>query len=148
MEKIKIFISIVLGVAATFFDKYALIIIFVAAAVVMDWITGLVKAKISGEGINSSKATIGFWKKVALFLGLVFGFFLDYFVPYMLNYVNIDYPLKAMFGMIFGCYIVVNESISICENLHICSPNLLPKWIVNILTVAKEKIEKGGDSDE
>lgn len=142
MEKFKWLISVVTGTLMAFAKKYALIVTFTAIAVVMDWITGCISAKVAGEGLNSQKAAKGFWKKVALFAALFFGFFLDLFIPYTLNYINIDFPAKSVFGMIFGCYIIVNECISIAENLYKCNPSILPTWVVKMLTQAKDKIDK------
>lgn len=142
MEKIKWILSIIIGSIATFGRHYIVIIAFVAIVVVFDWVTGMIKAKATGEGINSKKATEGFWKKVTLFIGLFFGFFLDYFIPYMMNYLNIAFPINCLFGMIFGCYIVINESISILENIEKARPGTLPKWVARMLTQTKETIDR------
>lgn len=144
MEKIKWLLSIVGGVLVTMAKKYYMIVLFVMLVVVFDWITGLIKARVTGERLNSKKATIGFWKKIALFVALFFGFFLDYFIPYMINNVGIDMPVTALFGMIFGCYIVINECISIAENLYMINPAILPKWVKKMLSAAKEQIDKKG----
>ena len=46
------------------------------------------------------------------------------------------------FGLIIGSYIVLNECISICENLYECNPDIIPKWIANLLKNAKGKINE------
>ena len=148
MERIKWLLSILWACISVFLKQYALIIIFVAVAVIFDWITGMIKAEATGEGLNSKKATKGFWKKVALFAALFFGFFLDYFIPYCIKYIGIHIPINALFGMIFGCYIVINECISVAENLFIINPSILPSWVVKLLTTAKEQVDVKGDIDE
>ena len=143
MEKFKWLLSIIGGAISVFSKQYAMILIFVAIVVVMDWITGIIKAKAIGEPITSKKGTRGFYKKLALFVGLFFGFFLDYFIPYALASINLSLSIDgALFGMIIGCYIVINESISICENLYATNPEILPKWIINLLTSAKDQINQ------
>lgn len=142
MEKIKWLLSVIGGALVTFGKQYHAIIMFTLIVIILDFITGTIKAKATGEGLNSKKATIGFWKKIALFVGLSFGFFLDYFIPFMLTYINIDMPQTALFGMVFGCYIVINESLSIAENLYMINPDVLPKWVVKMLTDAKGQIDK------
>lgn len=144
MEKIKWLLSIIGGVVVTLAKQYYMIVLFVMLVVVFDWITGLIKARVTGERLNSKKATVGFWKKIALFVALFFGFFLDYFIPYMINNVGIEMPVTALFGMIFGCYIVINECISIAENLYMINPAILPKWVKKLLSAAKEQIDKKG----
>ncbi len=148
MEKIKWVVSIVVGFMAAMAKQYYVIVLFVACAVVFDWVTGLLKAKATGEGVNSKKATVGFWKKLALLMALFFGFFLDYFIPYMIGTLGILLPETALFGMVIGCYIVINECISIAENLYVINPAVLPNWIVKLLTAAKEQIEKKGERNE
>lgn len=141
--------SVVCGAVITFSQKYALVIIFVMVAIVFDFITGIIGAKASGEKLSSKKGTEGFWKKVSLVAALFFGFFLDYFIDYFIQYVasslHLDIPATALFGMIFGCYIVINESISILENLQKSNPNILPAWVLKLLTSTKEQLEKEGE---
>ena len=103
MEKFKWLLSIIGGAIGVFSKQYATILIFVAVVIILDVITGLIKAKTTGEAISSKKGTKGFWKKLALFVGLFFGFFLDYFIPYMLGMINVTLPIdSALFGMIVG----------------------------------------------
>lgn len=148
-NQMKWLISIIGGAISAFSEQYALIIAFVLVAVVLDTITGLVGAKAQGEQITSERGRKGFWKKVTLFLALFFGFFLDYFIPYVVEKVGVQLPINvALFGMIIGVFVVLNESISICENIYKANPDVLPKWIVDMLTSAKEQIENKGDDNK
>lgn len=150
MEKFKWLFAIIWGAISAFSEQYGLILLFVSLVVILDVITGLVKAQATGEGFISDKGTKGFWKKVALFVGLFFGFFLDYFIPYMLTTIGIQLSVNcAIFGMIIGCYIVINESISIAENLYLTNPDILPSWVSKLLQDAKKQIDdKGEKKDE
>lgn len=143
MDKIKLTTTALLSALTAFAHKYAAIVIFVALMVLLDTVTGIIASIIQGEKISSEKGAIGFWKKMALFAALAFGFLLDYFIPYMLHYVSIDTPIGTVFGVVIGCYIVVNEAISVCENLYRCNNDILPKWVARILTQSKEQLDKG-----
>lgn len=146
MEKQKVLISIILGAISAFAKQYALIITFVLVAVIFDTITGLIGSKAMGEKITSERGRKGFYKKIMLFLALCFGFFLDFFIPFVISRIGVTLPVStAIFGMIIGCYIVMNECISICENIFKANPSILPKWIVKMLTSAKEQIDRKGD---
>lgn len=135
-------LSILCGFLSAFTKQYGMIIILVSCAVVFDWITGIIGSKASGIPITSKKGMIGFWKKMALFAGLFFGFFLDYFIPYALARIHLELPVTgAVFGMIIGCYIVINECISISENIYKANPAILPQWIIKMLQLAKEQID-------
>ena len=51
------------------------------------------------------------------------------------------------FGLIFGCYIVFNEGISICENLDKINPHMLPTWVKKLLKGGAEKIDSVVDDN-
>ena len=135
-------ISVITGGLAAFFGQYGLFIALVAVAVVLDVITGLIKAKVTGEGLDSGKATKGFWKKIALLVGLLFGIYLDYVVSLLFVKAGLTLDIDLPFALIICCYIVLNEAISICENLYLINPDIMPKWIVKLLKIAKGKIEE------
>lgn len=149
MEKAKWLISLLGGILTVFTSKYALIIIFTTIVIAMDFVTGIIKAKATGQAISSKKGTKGFWKKIALLMALFFGFFLDYFIAFVLQNLNITLPYSsAIFGMVIGCYIIVNELISIAENLYRVVPDIFPQWIVKMLTSTKNQINDLGKDKE
>lgn len=140
-DKVKYILSVIGGLLATATKQYGLILLFVIIGIFMDCITGLIKSKITGKGWSSKVGFVGFWKKVSLLVALFFGIFLDYFIPTTLEkIVTVELPFALPFGLIIGAYIVLNECISICENLYSCNPDIVPKWIVGLLRNAKEKI--------
>lgn len=143
MEDVKKWlISLILGAWATFTQQYAIILCFIITVIILDFITGLIKAYTTGVGWKSSKGFKGFWKKVSLLVAFSFGIFLDFFIPYALKIISIDLPFNSPFALIVGCYIIINESISICENLYRINPHSLPRWIVALLKGANDKINK------
>lgn len=143
MEDVKKWlISLILGAWATFTQQYAIILGFIITVIILDFITGLIKAYTTGVGWKSSKGFKGFWKKVSLLVAFSFGIFLDFFIPYALKIISIELPFNSPFALIVGCYIIINESISICENLYRINPHSLPRWIVALLKGANDKINK------
>lgn len=148
-EKTKWLLSIVVGAIGAFSRQYGVLITMVCIVIALDWVTGIIGSAAVGEAITSKKGAKGFWKKMALLMALFFGFFLDYFVPYVTTKVGIHIDVNvAIFGMIIGCYIVLNESISICENLYKTNPSIIPKWIVKLLINAKGQIEQMHGKDD
>ena len=141
-------VAALLGLGASFIGAYAPIFICVCVVIVFDVTSGLIKSKVTGVPISSQAGTMGFWKKMALFLALFFGIFLDVFIPIMLGIVDLDLPFKLPIGTIVGVYIVINESISIIENINAASPNTLPKWIKKLLKGAGDTINKGGQDND
>ena len=139
--RLKWLISVAGGVAATFMQQYGLFFLFVGVAIVFDCVTGLIKAAAVGEGLSSRKGWNGFRKKLALLVGLSFGIYLDYAVPLLFARGGIMLGVELPFAMIICCYIVLNESISICENLYTIDPSIMPKWIVSLLKGSKANID-------
>lgn len=138
-------VSIIGGAAAAFFGQYGLMIALVSVAIVLDVVTGLVKAKALGEGLSSKKANAGFWRKMALFVALAFGIFLDYAAGAVLVHAGVALGGELPFALIVCAYIIVNESISIAENLYLTNPDSFPRWIAKRLKVAKEEMEGKGE---
>ncbi len=145
---IKIAASLLTGLAASFWSLYGAIIICVCVAIIMDFVSGIVAALASGEKISSEVGYRGFWKKVALLLALSFGIFLDAFIPIMLGVITLEIPFTMPIGTIVGCYIVINEAISIIENINQAAPAALPRWIKKLLEGAGKTIDDGGKKNE
>lgn len=142
MDWFKWLVSFVLGALATFFNQYGVIITVVFVSIVIDCVTGLIKAKVTDEGWDSKKANKGFWKKVALLAALAFGMLLDFFIPGALSSIGVTIPFKLPFALVIGCYITINECISICENLYLINPASVPQWVLKLLKIAKEDMDK------
>lgn len=136
------------GLTASFFGAYAPIFLCVVIVICFDVATGLIKSKVTGRPINSKDGTLGFWRKMALFMALFFGVFLDVFFPVLLGAVSLDLPFKLPIGTVVGCYIVINESISIIENINAAAPQALPSWVKKLLKGAGATIDKGGRDNE
>lgn len=144
---LKIVTSLISGLVASFWGIYGPVIICVLVAICMDVISGLVAAMASGEKISSKVGWIGFWKKMALILALAFGIFMDSFIPILLGTISLELPFTMPIGTIVGCYIVINEAISIIENINQAAPTALPKWIKKLLEGAGKTIDDGGSGD-
>ena len=143
----KLTASLISGLAASFWGIYGPVIVCVLVAICMDVVSGLVASMAAGEKISSQVGWIGFWKKMALILALAFGIFMDSFIPILLGTISLELPFTMPIGTIVGCYIVINEAISIIENINKAAPTALPKWIKKILEGAGKTIDDGGSSD-
>ena len=140
---VKWIMAAVSGIAASFWGVYGPVFVCVLCAIVLDVVTGLIKAKVTRVPITSERGTKGFWSKMALLAGLAFGIFLDAFIPIMLSVISIELPFNLPIGTVIGCYIVLNECISIFENINESAPTVLPKWIKKLLVGGKNAINDG-----
>ena len=113
---------------------HALPLIFmVIAALLIDYITGMLAAAYNGE-LSSKKGGRGIIKKSALLFLLFLGFFLDAAIPYLVGRgLDADIPAQLPFGLIIAAWIVLNEAVSTLENLHridgVRVPKFLGKWL-------------------
>ena len=143
----KLSTSLFTGLVASFWGIYGPVIICVLVAICMDVVSGLIASMASGEKISSNVGWKGFWKKMALILALSFGIFMDSFIPILLGTISLELPFTMPIGTIVGCYIVINEAISIIENINQAAPTALPKWIKKILEGAGKTIDDGGSEN-
>jgi hypothetical protein len=145
MIKFKYLLSVLAGAVAAYFEQYIVLYGLLFAAVILDLATGCVASAVTGEGLNSSKAFKGVLKKAALFVALGFGTFLDVFLPFAAEKIGLTLPDMLIFSAVICVYIVLCECISVCENLYRCSENILPKWVVKLLGLAKDQIDNMGE---
>lgn len=145
---VKLSTSVISGLVASFWGIYGPVILCVLIAICMDVVSGLVSAMAVGEKISSKVGWVGFWKKMALLLALAFGIFMDSFIPILLGTISLELPFTMPIGTIVGCYIVINEAISIIENINKAAPTALPKWIKKLLEGAGKTIDNGGKDNE
>ena len=75
-------------------------------------------------------------------MGLLFGIFLEYAASTVLLHTGVNIGIDMPFALIICAYIIINEAISIAENLYLTNPDSFPKWISKLLKVAKDKIEE------
>lgn len=143
----KIAISLPIGLLASLGQKYGILAALVCSAIMLDLATGIIKGKVT-RTINSSKGWRGFWKKVALLAALAFGLFLDSLEAYLISVHFGGFPgYQVSFTMLIGVYIIVNESISICENLVACGVKL-PRCLMLLLKKTQDQLEEGKPEDK
>lgn len=137
-------VSVAGGLFSTMLEEYLILIILVAAAISLDVISGLIKAAATGEPITSQKGTKGFFKKIVLLFSMTFAFFLDVAMPLLFEVCSISLPFEKslLFGSVVCVYIVLNESISITENILKTNNKAVPKWLKKLLQGAKNEIDK------
>lgn len=113
---------------------------------ILDYITGIVSAKMSGKGVSSKVATQGFVKKVYYFVlvGVAFGF--DFVIVETTSILGFDFGWPAFFGVLSVCYLLSTEAISILENLQ--ELGIKVPFLTSALKIYREKISNKGDKVE
>ena len=129
------------------FDRFIPVIVWVLVFAGMDFVTGLIKARLHHD-ISSRKAHDGLWRKIALISALFLGIFLDFALPMLVT--GSEYAALSegvVFSVFIGFYIVIGEAISIVENLYECSVPL-PGFVIKFLRVCRDRLEREGENDD
>ena len=113
-----------LGALAAYFNILLIPLTVLIAVMIVDYFTGMASAKVTGE-LNSRIGIVG------IIIGSA-----------LIN-VGVEAQQSYWFGMIITIWLIINELISILENLgEIGVP--LPEFLVNAVKSLKNKVD-GGD---
>jgi toxin secretion/phage lysis holin len=109
--------------------------------IVLDYITGMLSAGINRR-LSSAKGAVGILKKTASLALLTLGLVLDAAIVYFAE-AGFDTSLgfRLPFGLIICVWIVINEAISITENLYSCGVKV-PGFLLKALKITADKIDK------
>lgn len=136
-----------LGALAAYFNILAVPIVVLVAVMLIDWITGLAGASATGK-LNSRVGVVGIVKKVCYLALVAVGMVVDYLILSALVSIGISLQINYCFGMIITVWLIINELISILENLGelgVPIPDFLRKSIHKI----KDSVDsKTGDKND
>ena len=144
MEKVKIAVVGFFAVLTSCLGTLAIPVYILVACNVIDYVTGITSACVRKEEVSSYKGILGIAKKVFMYLLIVVGVFIDLMLQYMFKNLNIPISLPFIVGCIVACWLVLNEMLSILENLNeIGVP--MPPFLMPLVDRIKGSVEKKGD---
>lgn len=125
-------------------------IVVLMIAMIIDYVTGMISAWHKAE-LSSKKGVFGIVKKVS-YLGLVcVGMGVDWLIYSGLHSVGVDLGYTIFFGVLVTIWLVINELISILENLGAIGvplPKFLLKIIKKLKTTTENKVESEDEKDD
>ena len=142
MNKENVFQSIltliVAGVSA-YFQIIAIPLIVLTVVMLIDYITGMLSAYINAE-LSSRKGIVGILKKVSYFSLVCVGIAIDYILYSALSQMGIQSDITMFFGLTVTVWLIINELISILENLaRLDVP--IPKFLTSVIKKLKTTVE-------
>ena len=147
ISMLKLTIITALGVIAAYFNALLIPIVVLVFVMVTDYISGMISAKKSGE-LSSRLGVMGIAKKVGYLALVAVGMVVDYLISSALVHVGIEIQINYCFALIITIWLIVNELISILENLgelDVPIPDFLRKSIHKI----KDSVDsKTGDKND
>lgn len=139
-------IAAVVGVGAAYFNVLLVPLIVMLAVMVIDYFTGMAQAYIS-HTLNSRIGVTGILKKIGYIIAVMVGIVADYLISSALVNCGINITINCCIGMIVTVWFIINELISILENLsEIGTP--LPKFLVSIVKRLKNTVEAKTNENE
>lgn len=141
-KEIQAFISAAFAGLMYYLGIIAVPIMVLIVAMVVDYITGMSAAWYNSE-LSSKKGIKGIVKKVSYLALVVVAMIIDWLISCGLQQINIDMTYSVFFAVLVAVWLIINELISILENLSrtgVPIPTFLNK-IINKLksTVEEEK---------
>lgn len=130
------------------------VILILAVAMIIDYITGMLASKKEAVehpddksyGWNSKKGMIGILKKVGYLFVIAVAGGVDFIIIHVGELVGIDIGVKALFGLITAVWFLLNEGLSILENSgRMGTP--IPAFLKKYIAVLKGKVETAGDNE-
>lgn len=132
-------ISVVLGALASYFNVLLIPVLVLIAVMVIDYATGMTSAYKNGQ-IESKVGLLGILKKVSYLVLVAVGGVVDYLICSGLATAGFDFGVTYCCGLIVCVWLIINELISILENLsELGTP--IPKFLVNIVHRLKDSVD-------
>lgn len=148
-------VGVVSAVSAWAFGKIGIlfyVILILAVAMVVDYLTGMAASKYEAidhpddpaYGWNSKKGAKGIFKKCGYLCIIMVAIVFDYIIKYVAAEVGIELTIKALFGLMVAVWYLLNELLSIIENAGRMGAQV-PEWLSKYIAVLRSKIEAGSD---
>ena len=136
---IQALITAALAALTYYFSILAVPIIVLMTVMVIDYITGMVSAWHNAE-LSIKKGVFGIIKKLCYLALVCVGMGVDWLIYSGMTQVGITMNYTVFFGILVAIWLIINELISILENLNrIGVP--LPKFITVIVKKLKNTVE-------
>lgn len=119
-------------------------VLFVPIAVllitmVIDYISGLTKAWVTAQ-LSSRIGIIGIIKKVSYLLIVCVGMIIDWIIGSALANAGVELPVNDIVALIVIVWLVINELLSIIENVAAVGVNV-PKWLLKLIGRLKNTVD-------
>ena len=149
MEKVNVIKGILSGLLAAISAKLGILgpmLLALTCVMLVDYITGMLASK-KENVISSKKGMWGIIKKVLYIVVVGVGMLMDWLILQMAGELGIQIPLTTFFGLLVAVWLIINELISILENLTRLEVNM-PGFLITLVQHFKIVVEKKGEEME
>lgn len=131
---------------ASYFGALAAPLLVLLCVMVVDYITGMVKAYMASQ-LSSRIGLRGILKKLCYMAMVAVGAALDYLLTGALAQAGIDLHIEMFCGLLVAIWLIVNELISILENLAEIGVPGMP-ILTKLIDRLRNTLESGMDEKE
>ena len=140
MDKIKATVIAVISALMSWLGILAVPVFLLVGCNVIDYFTGLCAAKYRTENISSYKGIRGIIKKVCMWLLVLIGAWIDILINYAVECAGVSFTIPFIVATVVAVWLVVNEIISILENM-IDIGVAMPPFLLPIVKYIKKQVE-------
>ena len=142
-----VFVTALAGILA-YFRIIAIPILVLFVFMIIDYITGISAAWVKCE-LSSRTGFADILKKVMHFALIAVGIGTDWVVNFGLSAIDVPFEYGYLIGLFITVWLIINELMSILENIGRINGNAYPKFLKKLLSHIKRAIdERSGDGDE
>lgn len=141
MDKVKVAFIAVISALMGWLGILAVPVFLLVGCNVIDYITGLWAAGYRQTKVNSYKSIRGIIKKVCMWLLVMIGAWFDILINYAIECAGVDFSLPFIVATVVAVWLVINEIISILENMIDIGVNL-PPFLLPIAKYIKAQVEE------
>ncbi len=145
-ESYKAFFAYTLAILAGVLNKLAVPFVVLCLLMAADYCTGLVKSKHTGT-ISSRTGVKGIIKKLCYMGAVIAAAGVDYTIYYVSGSLGEDVKFKCIFVLLVTFWLIINECISILENLTAIGVPL-PAFLLAVAKKLKSNVETKGEKED
>ena len=141
MDKVKATVVTAITVLMSWLGILAIPVFLLVGCNLIDYATGLLAAKYRQDGgISSYKSIRGIFKKIGMWLLIIVGSFMDILIQYAAECMGLGITIPFVVATFVAVWLVVNEMISILENLIDIGVNM-PPFLMPVVKYIKKQVE-------
>lgn len=144
MDKVKVTVIAVISALMSWLGILAVPVLLLVGCNIIDYATGLCAVKYRNDSISSYKSIRGITKKVCMWLLVVVGAFIDVLIQYAVECAGIGLTVPFVVATVVAVWLVVNEIISILENMSDIGVNM-PPFLLPLMKYIKKQVEDKAD---
>lgn len=142
---LKVTVAAVSAAALSYFGMLAVPVLVLLIAMVIDYVTGMIKAYMQAQ-LCSKTGVKGILKKLCYMAMVAVGAVVDYLLQSAFVQAGIDLHIEMFCGLLVAIWLIINELISILENLAVIGVPGFPT-LNKLLQRLKTVVEKDEDAE-